>query len=199
MLRLDVVQTCSVVSPAWDAPREEEGRHPALIAADEALAAAQAARTAAVYDRLPTVSVTGTAGDYFAGDRNGFGWSAGAEARVPLVSGGSGVGDNAVAVAVRERARLALEDEERRLTAARVAALARYEAADASVTALQSSVTAADAALRLVDARYSEGLESLDVWLGARRERDEARVAPAQGQAATLVALAELESVNGVW
>jgi outer membrane protein TolC len=92
-----------------------------------------------------------------------------------------------------------VEDEERRLTSARVAAQARYQAADASVTALQSSVTAADAALRLVDARYAEGLESLDVWLGARRERDDARVALAVGMAATLMALAELESVNGVW
>ncbi len=199
LLRRDGPSTCSLVSPSGQEPRREEGRHPALVAADEALAAAQATRVAAVYDRLPTVTVTGTAGDYFAGDRNGFGWSAGAEARVPLVSGGAGVGDNAVAVAVRERARLAVEDEERRLTAARVAGQARYEAADASVTALKSSVVAANAALRLVDARYSEGLESLDVWLGARRERDDARIALAQGQAATLVALAELESVNGVW
>jgi outer membrane protein len=199
LLRQDVPDSCSLVSPTWQAPRAEEGRHPGLVAADEALAAAQASRAAAAYDRLPTVAITGTAGDYFAGDRNGFGWSAGAEARMPLVSGGSGVGENTVAVAVRQRARLAVEDEERRLAAARVAAKARYDSADASVVALQSSVEAADAALRLVDARYSEGLESLDVWLGARRERDDARVALAQGQAATLAAVAELESVNGVW
>lgn len=199
LLRQDVPQTCSLVSPERQEPLTSDTRHPALVAADEALAAAQAARSAAIYGRLPTVSVTGTVGEYFAGDQNGLGWSAGAQASVPLVSGGAGVGDNAVAVAVRERARLAVEGEERRLQAARVAAQARYDAADASMTALSSSVRAADAALQMVDSRYTEGLESLDVWLGARRERDDARVALAQGRAATLMALAELESVSGVW
>lgn len=88
------------------------------------------------------------------------------EARVPLVSGGPGVGDNAVAVAVRVRARRAVEKEERRIGSARIAAQARFDAAQSSEAALESSVGAADSALRLVDARYSEELESLDAWLG---------------------------------
>ena len=92
-----------------------------------------------------------------------------------------------------------MEDQELTLASAQVAALARFEAAEQALVALQAAERASSDALSLVEARYREGLEDMEAWLGARRERDEARVSLAQGRAERLAALAELESVRGVW
>jgi len=199
LLRQAVEESCSLSPPAELAPREGPDVHPAIVAAEQALRAAQAARASALYDRLPMLSATGTAGEYVAGNANGFGWSAGAEVRMPVLSGGAGLGSNQVAVAQRTAAELAVEDQALQLDAARVAAEARFAAAVESLAALQAAEGASESALLLIESRYREGLESLEAWLGARRERDAARVALAQGRAERLSALAEVESVRGVW
>ncbi|MCB9674450.1 MAG: TolC family protein [Alphaproteobacteria bacterium] len=199
LLREPVTGECSLDVPSVDAPAAGEGAHPALVAAEEGLRAAKAARTGALLDRGPTVTATGTAAQYIAGDAKGLGWSAGIDARLPVVSGGQGIGANQVAAARRDDAELALEAQQLSLEAAGIAAEARWQASGATVEALEVSAAAAEEALALVEARYREGLEGLEAWLGARRARDEANVALALGRADRLRALAEVESVRGIW
>lgn len=199
LLREPVDGVCALTPPDGVEPAAARGPHPALRAAEEAVKAARAARTGVLLGRVPEVTASGTAGQYVAGGSSGLGWNAGIEARMPLVSGGAGVGATAQATAERDRAELALEDQARQLEAARVGARARHDAALAGLSALDASERAASGALELVDARHREGLDDLEAWLGARRARDEARVAVALGRAAHLRALAELEAVDGVW
>ena len=198
LLRDEVTGECSAVSVTVEAPLPSGGVHPAVLAAEEALAAAGADRTSAWLRRGPTVDATGTAAHYVAGDADGFGWSAGLQATLPLVSGGAGIGDIRSATASRDDAALALEGQRLELAAALVSAEASYEAAVATREALIEAEAAADEALQLVDARYREGLDGMEAWLAARRARDEAAVATARGRGAELSALAELESVRGV-
>ncbi|MEZ4318739.1 MAG: TolC family protein [Myxococcota bacterium] len=199
LLRDPVSGTCELETPVVDAPREGEGEHPALTAAQEALRAAKAARTGALLDRTPVVTATGTAAQYVAGSASGIGWSAGVDARLPVFSGGAGIGSTQVAAARRDDAELALEAQQLALEVADIATGARWEAATTGLAALEESAQAAEEALTLVDARYREGLDGLEGWLAARRARDEASVALAQGRAEQLRALAERESVRGVW
>ncbi|MCB9693585.1 MAG: TolC family protein [Alphaproteobacteria bacterium] len=199
LLRDPVDGRCALEAPSPEVPLEGEGPHPALVAAQEALQAARARRTGAVLARGPTVTANGTVGQYLAGDNSGIGWSAGLDARLPVVSVGAGRGADRMAVAARDDAELALEAQERGLEAAAVAAGARWEAAVAGLAALEASAQAAEQALALVGGRYDEGLEGLEAWISARRARDEARVALAQGRAERLAALAEVEAVRGVF
>ncbi len=202
LMRIEIDGECPLTPPAAEdatGPVDSSGEHPALVAAEEALSAAKSARVAAILDRAPTITANGTVAQYVAGDASGVGWNAGIQATLPLISGGAGLGSNQVAAAQKDDATLALEAQQRDLTAARIAAEARYRAATAGLEALTASFEAAEEALVLVDGRYREGLVGLEPWLSARRDRDEARVALAEGRAEQLRALAELESVRGVW
>ncbi len=176
-----------------------EGTHPALVAAEEALQAARAGLSKAVLDRTPTVGANGTAAHYVAGDANGFGWSAGVQATLPVLSGGAGEGGRVAALAARDDAALAYEAQQLELDAARIEAEAGHDAARAALDALSQADAAAEEALQLTDARYRQGLERVEAWVAARRARDEAAAAHARGRAAWLVAVAELEAVRGVW
>lgn len=198
LLRLPVDGRCELDLPEVGTPGMAEGDHPALVAADEALKAARDARTAAWLGHAPTVSATGTVGQYVAGDNSGIGWSAGVDARLPVLGSGSRLGADQTAAAAKDDATLALESQQRSLTAARIAAESRWEAAQAGRAARQSALSAAEEALTLVESRYGQGLESIEGWLTARRTRDEARVSLALSKAEHLAALAELESVRGV-
>lgn len=189
---------CALAAPEVAEPQTAPGTHPALVAAQQALASAQASRTQAILERGPTVTGTGTVGRYSAGDGKGVGWSAGVQANLPLLSGGAGLGNNRVAVSLRDDAALAFEDQTLSLDAAAVAAEARFRAATIGLDALSLADDAAEQAMDLIDGRYGEGLVDLEGWLSARRDRDEARVALAEGRAERLRALAQLESVRGV-
>ena len=199
LLREPVAASCDAVVVGELLPAESSAQHPALVAAEEAVAAARGARTSALLDRGPTLEATGTAAHYLAGDASGFGWSAGLEAQLPLVSGGAGIGSNQSARARADDATLALEAQQRDLDAARVDTEARFVAAQTSLEAQHAALAAAEEALALVAARYEQGLDGLESWLSARRARDEARAGLAQARGAHLAALAELESVRGVW
>jgi outer membrane protein TolC len=186
-------------APVDAPPAPATGDHPAWVAADEALAAASLRRASAWLSRAPTVAATGTAAHYLAGDAAGFGWSTGVEARMPVLSGGAGVGALVSAGAARDDAQIAREAQRLALDAAVVTAQARFDAAEASLAALALAVDAADEALRLTEGRYRQGLDALEAWLDARAARDDARAAYALGQAARLRAVAELEAARGVW
>lgn len=198
LLRDDVRAPCSDVVVPELTVAETQGVHPALVAAREALAASRAELSRAVLDRVPTVGANGTAAHYVAGDANGFGWSAGVQATLPLVSGGAGEGGRREAVAGRDDALLALEAQQLELAAATVEAEASWEAARSALAALAQAEEAAEEALTLTDARYRQGLEGVEAWIAARRSRDDAIVAHARGRGAWLLALAELEAVRGV-
>lgn len=199
LLRVPVDGVCSLDSPEVSVAGETPGDHPALVAAEEALRAARSARGSTLLDHAPTVSATGTVGQYYAGDNSGIGWSAGVDARLPVFGSGGRLGADRLARAAKDDAELALEAQERGLAAARVTAEARWEAASAGLEARTKALEAAEVALGLVQERYARGLEGLEAWSTARRARDEARVTLAQARAEKLTALAELESVRGVW
>lgn len=199
LLREPIDGRCTLDAPESQDPRPADGTHPALVAAQAALRSARAARLGAVLDRAPTVTANGTVGQYVAGDNSGLGWSAGVDARLPLLSGGEGIGRNRSAAAARDDAQLALEAQERDLAAAVISAEARWRASNTSLQALQLAADAADEAMVLIQARYQEGLEGLEAWQSTRQARDEARVALARGRAEQLGVLADLESVRGVW
>jgi len=198
LLREEVSGRCEPVEVPEVSAAAGEGAHPAVVAAEQALAAARAERSSAMLDRGPTLGATGTAAHYVAGDADGFGWSAGLEATLPLISGGAGHGALVGATAARDDAALALEAQQLDLAAATVQAEASLQAARAALDALEQAEAAAEEALTLVDARYREGLEGLEAWVAARRARDDAVVALARGRGAWLAALAEVESVRGV-
>lgn len=199
LLREPIDGVCTLVEPGEVEPKSAQGVHPALVAAEQALRAAKNDRTSAVLSLAPTVDATGTVGQYVAGGQSGVGWSAGLQATLPVVSGGGSIGANQSARADVDAADLALEAQTLELTAAALRAEARWRAVLASNEALEVAVAAADQAMVLVEARYQQGLEGLEAWQSARRTRDEARLARARGQVARLQALAELESVRGVW
>ncbi len=199
LLRDEVSGQCTDVVVPELVVTEASGAHPALVAAEEALAAARSSHTSVVMGRVPTVAATGTAAHYLADDRDGFGWSAGVQATLPVLSGGAGAGAMVSASAARDDAALALEAQQLDLSAALVEAEAAHDAARADLDALTRAEAAASEALDLVDARYRQGLEGLEAWLAARRSRDEAAAALARGRGAHLAALAELEAVRGVW
>jgi outer membrane protein TolC len=197
--REEVSGRCELLVPEVGEAADGSGVHPALIAAEEALLAARARRTSTLLSRAPTVSASGTAAHYIAGDTSGFGWSAGAEARLPLLTGGGTVGALHAAAAARDDAELAFEGQQLDLAAATVAADARLRAAQRTLEALDLAVDAAEEAMTLTEDRYRQGLEALEAWLATRAARDEARAQRVGAQAARLRALAELEAVRGVW
>ncbi|MCO4768975.1 MAG: TolC family protein [Deltaproteobacteria bacterium] len=179
-------------------PGEGPLTHPALVAAAEAVAAAQAAQVSAIGAQLPVVEASGQVAAYAIESGGGPGWSAGLDVNVPLRILNEGRGEVMAATAARGRADTALAGQRRALDAARVGAEARFEAARVSVVAREGSVEAAAAALKLVQERYRAGLSNVSALLDARRAEVDARVGLARSRAARWAALASVESARGV-
>ncbi|MCB9777283.1 MAG: TolC family protein [Alphaproteobacteria bacterium] len=193
---------CDVQPPTWTGiePAPAPPRHPALVAAEEALAAARTDRTAAALGRAPTLEATGTVAAWGAdGAALAPGWSVGLGADVPIVAGGALAGDQRRARAGADLAFVELEQQARDLVVARVAAEARLTAARAELAAREDALVAAQAGFDLVDARFTAGLEALQPWLDARRDRDAAAIGVARARQALLHALADTEATRGVW
>lgn len=193
--------------PDWHPPGTAEGAHPALVSAEEAARAARAARTGSVLASVPSVTGTfaasqnqgtATVGDSDPIDLGGLSVSAAVRAEVPVFGSGTRVGQVRQATGARDQADLALEEQRRALTVGRIAAEARHAAAMAAVGARTRALDAAEEALRLLDERYREGLNDLEAWLAARRDRDDASVALAGARAQLGRAIAELEAMRGV-
>lgn len=199
LVGLPIDGRCELVIAPWPAPEEGPARHPALVAAEEALDAARSQRSATWLDRAGAISADATAAEYVVtGGQPGLGWSANLRADVPLVSSGAGIARLSASTAARTQAEIDLEVQGRALAVAALAARARYDSAVAAQEAAVQAHEAAQLALLLVETRYREGLESLEAWLSARRTRDEALVALAVQQAAVGASLAALEEVRGV-
>lgn len=197
LLRVEVTGQCDLAPVEWASPEPSAGEHPVLTASREALAAARATRTSAYLDYAPTVDVVGSAGEYYANDTRGPGWSAGVGVDLPLVVGGSRAASLRVARAQADEAEHGLDQTVHDLEVLRISAEARLRSATASVASLEESVASADEALRLVDERYSNGLEGITEWLEARRQRDTAAIALARGRASLGQAVAALEAAQG--
>ncbi len=202
LVRQPPTAQCSVVPPQIDTtePDRTDDEHPALVAAREALRSAESARSGAWLERAPTVDATGTAatwssdgGDYVPG------WSAGLTVELPLVTGGAIAGGIKADRALAEAAEAELAMQKRDLTVARVGAEARLAAARTGLAAQLAAHDAATAAFELTDERYRAGLDPLQSWLDARRDRDTAAVALAEARRELLSALAEVESARGIW
>ncbi|MCB9761365.1 MAG: TolC family protein [Alphaproteobacteria bacterium] len=200
LIRAEVNGRCALDPVQWAPALEGPAEHPALVAAREALGAAEATRTAAVLDRAPTVSASATGAQYaVTGGESGPGWSASVGVDVPIVAGGAGAREIQADRARVRAAEAALDDQRQALDVARVSAELRLQAARAGLEAREEALTAAQAALELVDERYANELEDITAWLAARQARDNAAVALAQAQAELGAALAEVEAARGVW
>lgn len=200
LLRQEVDGRCELVPVDWGPPAPGPGRHPALDAAQEALAVARAQRTASTWALAPTAEAWASRARYEVGGADGGpAWNAGVGVDVPLAAGGAGHSARSAERARVREAEVELEAQERTLAVARFAAEARLGAARTSVEALRESQQAAEVALRDVDERYQAGLEGVITWLAARRARDEASVGLAEAGAVVGEALAEVESARGVW
>lgn len=197
LLLLPVTGECELVPTEFLDPGEPAAEHPALVASREALSAAETARSAAIAGFAPTVDVFGTAAQYWVDDSKGMGWNAGVGVDLPLFQGTSQMARVRAASADTRGAQASLAGQERDLDVLRISAEARLAAARASVEALRESLVSAEEALRLVDERYTAGLQGITDWLQARRQRDLALIALADGRAALGVAVAELEAAVG--
>ncbi|TNE87499.1 MAG: hypothetical protein EP330_18725, partial [Deltaproteobacteria bacterium] len=199
LLREDPSGTCDLAAPAWNEPLDGPGSHPALDAAQAALASARATTVGTTSALAPTVTASGTAAWYATdGGSGGFGWNAGAEATVPLFGSGSGYADVASARANATTAELALEEQERSLRVALATGEARHTAAKSTLEARRAAAEAAEEALVLIEERYRAGTASLVEWMDARQARDTAAIALAAAEAEVGTALAELEAARGV-
>lgn len=198
LLRVQVTGECDLEPVSWREPPEATEEHPALVAAREAWRASRAGRTAAALEFAPTVSASGTAAQYIVEGSAGFGWSAAIGVDVPLVLGGTRFAHLAEARARKIVAEAALDAQERDLEALAIIGEARLTSAEARVASLEAALEAADEALRLVEERYNAGLDSMTDWLTARRSRDLAAVALAQGRGDLGRAVAELEAARGL-
>ena len=199
-MRAEITGRCDL-SPATLGPPEapEADAHPALIASQAALAAAEARRSGATLGLGPTVTASGNVARFaVTGVEPGVGWSAGVEATQPLFAGGQGLATRREATASLDAAAVELAQAEQDLEVARASAVANHRAAVASAEARRAALDAAGDAFADVDARYAAGLVSLTDWLDARRARDAAAVSLALAEAALGAALAELEAATGV-
>ena len=174
------------------------GSHPALVAAEEAVAAARAARASAVGAQLPTITADGSAGHYEVPGGGGPGWGVGLGLEVPLRVATEGRGELISAAADRGAAAESLAGQRRSLDAARIGAEAQWQASTASVLAREGAVQASDAALRLVQERYRAGLADVSALLDARRAGVDAQVGLLRAGARRWSALAALEAARGV-
>ncbi len=185
--------------PADPVPAEASGPHPALVAAEEAVAAARAAQFSAVGAQLPTVQAQGQVAHYeIPGGQGGLGWGVGVGVDVPLRGVTEGRGEVMGAAARAGSAEESLEGQERSLRAARIAAEAEFEAATAAVLAREGAVEAAAAALLLVQERYRAGLADVSGLLDARRAGIDAEVGLLRARARRWSALAAVEAAAGV-
>lgn len=194
-----VTGRCVLSEPPTDLPRAGPDRHPALIAAEEAVDAARSSADQARYSYLPSLSADGTAAQYIVPDRgNGLGWSANFTLEVPLTIGTTGPGELAGARAEQRRARGELVSQERELASAAVGAQASLRATQQALAARRGGLAAAEEAWERTNDRYEQGLDDITAWLTARRAFIQAGVALAYARAAVVAAIAEVEGVRGV-
>ncbi len=200
LMNVDIDGRCTIEAlPVAPAPAEGPDEHPAIRAARAAVAASTASRSATLAGLLPTVAVDGTAAHYTVPGRvGGFGWGIGFSVDIPLRIVREGRGELTEAAAAKGRAERSLEGRRRELRAAAVSADAQWEAARAAVAARRGSLSAADAALRLVQERYRTGLTPVTDLLDARAARADAAVGLHRAEATLWAALAAVEAARGV-
>lgn len=180
-------------------PEAGPATHPAVRAARASLGVSEAQLRAARFERLPSLSASGTVGAWKADDEPfAPGWSSGLAVELPLVRGGAVLAGERRAGHQEEAARAELALQERDLAVARLAAEARRASAEEALRAARASEEAAEQALELSAARHAAGLEPLVDLLATRRARDQARAARVQAQGEALLALAALERALGV-
>lgn len=195
----EVTGRCALSEPPTDVPRAGPDRHPALIAAGEAVDAARSTADQTRYSFLPSLSADGTAAQYIVPDRgNGLGWSANFTLDVPLTIGTTGPGELARARAEQRQARGELVSQERELASAAVGAQASLRAKQQALAARRGGLAAAEEAWERTNDRYEQGLDDITAWLTARRAFIQAGVALAYARAAVVAAIAEVEGVRGV-
>ncbi len=200
LMRVEIDGACVLGDlPLGPKPADGPEKHPALVAAEAAAESADLSRTSAIAGLLPTVSVDGTAAHYTVPGRiGGFGWGVGFTVDIPLRIAGEGPGEIKRSGATLRKASAAWVAQHRELTAARVSAEGEWTAAQDAIAARRGSLTAADAALRLVSERYRTGLTSVTDLLDARAARTEAAVGLRRAEATLWSALAALEAARGV-
>lgn len=190
---------CRLEATEAASPEEGPDRHPALLAAEEALGAAKASRDSARFAHLPSISADGTVAEYIVADRGtGLGWSANVNLDIPLSIATTGPGDLAAAKAEQRLAAAELDGQERDLAATLLAAEARLSASKLALIARRGALIAAEEAFRRTDERYRSGLDGVTAWLDARRVRIEAQIAVIYAEAGVVSAAAEVEGVRGV-
>jgi outer membrane protein TolC len=199
LIDVPVSGRCALPDPPDRRPVEAPDRHPALIAAEEALGAARSTGDRARFAHVPTLGADGTVAEYIVAERGtGVGWAANVTVDVPLTIATSGPGDLAIARAQIRRAEAELDGQERDLASAALAAGARLSASQGALAARRSALRAAEDAWARTDERYRQGLDGITPWLDARRVRIQAEVALVYAVADVVTATAEVEGVGGV-
>jgi len=180
-------------------------RRPDVREADRTYAAATARIGAAMAARLPTFSITGSAGTQAANTSNLFGpgtdiYQVQAGISLPLFTGGRLVNEQRAARARAEQARAGYEQTV--LTALSEAgdALAGVRSTRDQVTAQETQTAALRRALTLARARYQAGAASYLEVLDAERSLFVAELALSQAQLAQVTAAVQLyKALGGSW
>jgi multidrug efflux system outer membrane protein len=180
-------------------------RRPDVREADRLYAAANARIGAAIAARLPTFTITGSAGTQAASTANLFGpgtdiYQIQAGISLPLFTGGRLVNEQRAARARAEQARAVYEQTV--LTALEEAgdALAGARSARDQVTAQETQTSALRRALTLARARYQTGVASYLEVLDAERSLYVAELALSQAQLGELTAAVQLyKALGGSW
>jgi len=180
-------------------------RRPDVREAERNYAAANARVGAAIAARLPTFSITGSAGTQAANTANLFGpgtdiYQLQAGISLPLFTGGRLVNEQRAARARAEQARAAYEQTV--LTALQEAgdALAGARSARDQVTAQVTQTAALRRALTLARARYQTGVASYLEVLDAERSLFVAELALSQAELGQLTAAVQLyKALGGSW
>lgn len=198
LMASEIDGACPVVRGDLGPPDDGPNTHPALVAAEEAVAAAKAGQASAVGAQLPTITADGQVAQYATPNGGGPGWGVGVSVDVPLRVLNEGRGELMDAAAARGRAEESLDGQARALDAARVAAEARLKAANAAMAARERAVDASSAALRQVQERYRAGLANVSALLDARRADVDAQVGLLRAEAERWAAVAAVEAARGV-
>lgn len=178
---------------------------PALQAAAEAVGMREEAVNIAKGNRLPTVTFLGTMGFQAYPDNPlppGFDewrkdWSAALSISMPLFDGFRTRGEIDEARAQLKTAELQEAQLEESLNLQLAAALAEYRAARSQIMARRQTVTMAERALELADARFASGLSTQLEVSDAALLLDQARVNEVQALYDYVRALATLERLSG--
>lgn len=188
-----------------EALREMVMDRPALQAAAEAVGMREEAVNIAKGNRLPTVTFLGTMGFQAYPDDPlppGFDewrkdWSAALSISMPLFDGFRTKGEIDQARADLKTAELQETQLEESLSLQLAAALAEYRAARSQILARRQTVTMAERALELAEARFASGLSTQLEVSDAALLLDQARVNEVQALYDYVRALATLERLSG--